>query len=869
MSDPTEKVKQALGARYAIERSVGEGGMATVYLADDLKHHRQVAIKVLRPDLAAVLGAERFLREIRTTANLQHPHILPLFDSGEAGSFLFYVMPFVEGESLRDRLDREKELGVEESVRITTEVASALDYAHRHGVIHRDVKPANILLHDGSALVTDFGIALAVRNAGAERITETGLSLGTPYYMSPEQATGDRDIGARSDIYSLAAVLYEMLAGEPPHAGGTVQAVIAKVLTEPVRPLDELRESVPPHVALAVAQALAKIPADRFVTAVEFAEALRNPAFGLSRGRASTSVGASIATARRVNAAAIGMAAFVLGGLAGWLIHRPAAVPAPPVVRFEIRPDSGQLMEGVPAISPDGTTIVYEVSSGSEARLMVRRTDETESHPLPGSDGGVAPFFSPDGEWVAFGTGTALRKTRLDGGTPTPVATLSGFFAGGSWGADNSIVYAVWPQGRLYRIPSSGGRPTPIVLPDSTIRAMWPVLLPDGGTLLFQAIPIAKPDAHTMALDLATGTLHDLGPKRGTRFVRPDALVYVVASGELLWQRFDFSRYDSIGPALQIAPSVAIGSGVSGFTASESGTVAYTPGVSWSRNLVLLDRDGAETLLASGPGIWAPRFSPDSRRVAYGAYPQGKAEADLWIRDLSGGASQRLTYEGRDSNDPTWSPDGKHIAFSAIRDSLQKEKDLFIQAVGGDGSAEPLVTRPGTQWTSDWSRDGSTIVYTEVSNSTSDDIWSTSVGGGEPRPLLVTPFAEEGARLSPDGSWVAYTSNETGRDQVYVQAFPTLGNKIVVSEDGGRDPAWRGDGRELYYWHQNQLVAAELTPTTPLKVKRRDVLFSKNYLTGIHANYDVTNDGQHFVLVTGGASSNGLTVVLNAVERER
>src|SRR5216117_278486 len=267
----------ALAARYRIERELGHGGMATVYLAHDLKHDRRVAIKVLRPELAAVIGADRFLSEIKTTANLQHPHILALHDSGQADSFLFYVMPYVEGESLRDRLTREKQLPIDDAVRIASEVASALDYAHRHGVIHRDIKPENILLHDGRALVADFGIALAASKAGGSRMTETGMSLGTPDYMSPEQAMGEREITARSDVYALGAVLYEMLVGEPPFTGPTAQAVVAKVLTEAAPAVRTKRATVPEHVEDLIQVALQKLPADRFGTAAEFGAALATP----------------------------------------------------------------------------------------------------------------------------------------------------------------------------------------------------------------------------------------------------------------------------------------------------------------------------------------------------------------------------------------------------------------------------------------------------------------------------------------------------------------------------------------------------------------------------------------------------------------
>src|SRR2546423_3079825 len=293
MSDRLEQVQRAF-ATYVVERELGSGGMATVYLAHDKKHDRKVAIKVLHAELAAVLGADRFLQEIRVTANLQHPHILGLIDSGitaeDAGELRgrpYYVMPLVKGESLRQRLDKEQQLPVSDAVRIATEVASALDYAHRQGVIHRDIKPENILLHDGSAIVADFGIALAVTEAGGARITQTGLSLGTPGYMSPEQAMGERTITARSDIYSLGAVTYEMLAGEPPFTGPTVQAVVARVMTEEPRPLATQRRNVPANVAAAVSHALEEIPADRFSSAHEFAEALNNPLFTLSSALAT------------------------------------------------------------------------------------------------------------------------------------------------------------------------------------------------------------------------------------------------------------------------------------------------------------------------------------------------------------------------------------------------------------------------------------------------------------------------------------------------------------------------------------------------------------------------------------------------------
>ena len=395
MTELLERLHAALADNYEVERELGQGGMATVYLANDVKHHRKVAIKVLKPELAAVLGAERFLAEIRTTANLQHPHILPLFDSGIADGFLYYVMPFVEGESLRDRLKREQQLPIADAVRIASEVAGALDYAHRHNVIHRDIKPENILLHDGRALVADFGIALAASHAGGSRMTETGMSLGTPHYMSPEQAMGQREITARSDIYSLGAMTYEMLVGEPPFTGPTAQAIVARVMTETPAPPSRHRDTVPEAVDDAVLTALAKLPADRFATAAEFAAALTGDVVPARRStRAMT---------RAQPVAPRGRRGVLYGGLAVAALlarrrHRRSHRPAPragaagsdaPVTRFVLQPGAGAEvafpvgnMTTYLALSPDGQQVVYAAQHGGPGWALDIRPS-TSSTPAP------------------------------------------------------------------------------------------------------------------------------------------------------------------------------------------------------------------------------------------------------------------------------------------------------------------------------------------------------------------------------------------------------------------------------------------------------------------------------------------------------
>src|SRR5688572_17895579 len=334
MSTVAERLATALGDRYRIERELGQGGMATVYLAEDLKHKRKVALKVLKPELAAVLGADRFVQEITTTASLQHPHILPLFDSGTADGFLFYVMPFIQGETLREKLNRETQLGVDEAVRITTDVADALQYAHEQGVIHRDIKPENILLANGRPMVADFGIALAVSAAAGGRMTETGLSLGTPHYMSPEQATADKDLTGRSDIYSMGSALYEMLTGNPPHVGASAQQIIMKIIADTPRPVTELRRAVPPNVAAAVAKSIEKLPADRFETARAFAEALKNPSF--TTATAFTASGAAAGGWKQRAAIPLAFTSIALLVAAGWGWLR--AEPVAPVARFDLDP---------------------------------------------------------------------------------------------------------------------------------------------------------------------------------------------------------------------------------------------------------------------------------------------------------------------------------------------------------------------------------------------------------------------------------------------------------------------------------------------------------------------------------------------------
>ena len=512
MADALDGLTAALADRYRIDVGpdgqpplLGQGGMATVYLAHDLKHHRKVAVKLIRPNVAAAVGAERFLHEIQVTANLQHPHILGLIDSGVvrvstagegAVTLPYYVMPYVEGESLRQKLSREIQLPVEEALTITKAVASALDYAHRHGVIHRDIKPENILLHEGQALVADFGIALALTAAGGARLTETGVALGTPQYMSPEQGVGDREVGPRSDIFALGCVVYEMLAGEPPFTGPTAQAIIAKTIRDTPQPLRVGRPSVPVSVDLAVGKALEKLPADRFGTAGEFVKALEA---GTNVVTPTAGPEPAVARASMIGRGVAVAAAFLSVGIGVGMWLRPRLVPAPPrpVMRFglEMNPSVNSVAIGNRlALSPDGTTLVYVGGEGPEVRLYAQAFDRArassfesddvrESKPVPGTAGAAIPFFSPDGQWIGFVANGGLQKVPLAGGEPTRIA-LAEQISGASWGPDNTIVFA--SKGDLWRVPASGGEPAVLARPAQGEHALAdPSVLPDGKAVAF------------------------------------------------------------------------------------------------------------------------------------------------------------------------------------------------------------------------------------------------------------------------------------------------------------------------------------------------------------------------------------------------
>ena len=868
MSDAQPRLAAALADRYRIERELGAGGMATVYLALDLRHDRQVALKVLRPELSAVIGAQRFLAEIKTTANLQHPHILSLFDSGEAGGLVYYVMPYVDGESLRDRLNREKQLPVDEALRIAREVLDALEYAHQKGIIHRDIKPENILLHGGHAAVADFGIALAAsRSNDATRMTETGMSLGTPHYMAPEQAMGERDITARADIYALGCVLYEMLVAEPPFQGPTAQAIIARVMTEEPRSLTLQRRTIPPHIESAVLTALAKLPADRFATAAQFIAALGNPSFASTTTFARPAYAPARSWRQRVVTAAPWFLLAAIGGIVAWNRFNVRPPLPPPILRVGLELPANALWEDQAgagmALSPDGTLLVYNGRDTTGSHLFLRAMDRMIPVAIPGTAGAMNPSFSLDGRWLGFVIQGKIFRVPATGGAPEMICapgTQNTF----SWFDSRSVVYA---DTSGLRLCSMDGGSTLLFRADSNEQLIWPQVLPDRRGVLYTYR--RGSEFHLGVYDVARKTGDSLGIiGSNPRYVTPGYLVYATLDGVVRTVPFNLKQLKVTGEPVVVVQGARVGSGgAAKMAVGSSGTMVMAPGQSGERVLELVDRRGGVVRLPLPMGPYNfPRFSPDGRQVAV---VQGDLESTIWLFDRGQGTLTRLTFDSGASR-PTWTRDGKRIVYSRIRGI---EGDLRVIDADGSTSADSLLAVSGMQFFQTlFTPDGRTMVVRTTSSS-GRNIWRVSLDSTplKLQSLLTSPADERGIALSPDGRWLAYVSDESGRQEVYVRAFPGMDGRRQISLEGGVEPVWSRRGDEILYRNGPTLLSATVRLNPQFEVVSRQTLFSNpDYILNTYEpNYDLSDDGQRLVMVRGIGRSGGLSITLNWFENFR
>jgi Tol biopolymer transport system component len=853
LSDTISRLNAALEGRYRIQRELGAGGMATVYLAEDLRHDREVAIKVLRPELAAVIGGDRFVTEIKTTAGLQHPHILPLFDSGQADTFVFYVMPYVRGESLRDRLDREKQLPIEEAVAIAGKVAGALQHAHDRGVIHRDVKPANILLQDGEPVVADFGIALAVSAAGGGRLTETGLSLGTPHYMSPEQASADRDPDARSDVYALGCILYEMLVGAPPFVAPSAQATLVKILTDEAPPVSSGRKAVPPHVDAVVRKALEKLPADRFESAETFRSALANPSF---QHAATGGVAGRAGSARSK-----------VSGEGGWWSHPLSKVAAALVVILAalqvLGPSATSTAEESPALvsafdltmgsfawigslslDPDGSLLVFEAGRGGGTDGIYRRaSDSSRIVEMQGAEGGGYPRISPDGRFVAFLRDRELRLVPIDGGASSLVATLppSDDFNSLAWYGNDALVFTT--ENFIGRVAPAGGEPEVLYRTSGSQTMAHPVLAPNERWLLFTERLADQPVLRR--LDLESGSLSFLLENAADARLVGDAWLLFTVPGEGVFVRpFDAEAGAILEgepqPLFQDVGHVDRFFGVS-LAIAANGTVVHSTGGNdpdLFRTLISVDLGGTESTLRLPLRVAysVPRWSPDGRRLAY------QESSNIWIFDAVTGARDQLTSSGASFN-PLWQADGSAVSYT------ERTADSTFIWLHPLGSGEPRTRLIGWEgallhlsWA--WTSDGRYLVHTQGEPGLWD-IWVLDTETGDAFPYLRADGWQENApSLSPDDRWVAYESNEEGVNHIYVRSFPEPGDAVRVSDRTGIGARWARDGERLFYRAGDTVMVARVRTEGQFEVVSRQALFS-----GTYVGHDLHPDGDRFVVI--------------------
>jgi serine/threonine-protein kinase len=873
--EPLERLKSALADRYTIERQIGAGGMADVYLTHDLRHNRKVAIKVMHRDLAELVGVDRFLREIETTAKLQHPHILPLFDSGSIDGTVFYVMPYVEGESLRSRLKRETQLPIADALRITKEIATGLGYAHRHGVIHRDIKPDNVLFQDGEAVLADFGISLPKSdNHSTTRLTQAGVSLGTPAYMSPEQVTG-QDVDRRSDIYSLGAVAYEMLAGQPPFTGNSVQTVLSRVISEDPRPVRDHRRSVPPHVAGAIGKALEKLPADRWQTATEFVDAL---------------TGRDVHVVDRLAPSKWTLIPWVLAAALaialGWvgLLTQRAEVPSSGVTRFFVDFDKGMVPSYTPIVrlSADGRQLFLSAMVDRREEVLRHVFDRVGMQVVEGAGqgeqgtGNSRAFVSPDGRWVAYARQKRLWKVPVEGGTAIDLARAD--WAGGSWGRNGKLLYTQAYNTGLWSVSEGGGDERELTKPDASKAELghwWPQILPDGDHVLFTAYRVPIENATIELLTISTGERKVLLTGGVYGFYVPSGHLLFAVGETIRAVPFDLDRLEVRGLPVSVVDDVAMNltDGAAAFDVSDTGTLAYLPVDSYisDTEVVLVDRSGKESLALPRPDRYSnPRLSPDGRRVSVDIR-SANSMGDVWVFEIGRSGGTRISAEGGREFGAEWTPDGKQLIFSSERPFF----DLYRRAADATQPAEALLTASYDHYTGSVSRDGKLFAFSVAVPG--GEIWTVPLQGPPtPAKYFANGFNLGHPTLSPDGRWMAYDSDESGQGvDVFIQSFPDPKLKRVkVSPAHGSEPMWTQGGRELVYREGDKVMAVSIDLATGASGPPQ-VLFSGPYPDNPGwtrpRSFDVTPDGQRFLLtkLPGERLQPRIMVVLNWFEELR
>ncbi len=897
---------------YEIIAPIGRGGMGEVYRARDTRLDRTVAIKVLPSHLSSdPARRQRFEREAKTISSLNHPHICTLHDVGQQDGTDYLVMEYLEGETLAQRLEKGP-LPLEQVLLYATEIADALDKAHRKGVTHRDLKPGNILLTKTGTKLLDFGLAkLAVAPVSSaatgggdaaaialptasKSLTVEGTILGTFQYMAPEQLEG-KEVDARTDIFAFGAVVYEMVTGKKAFEGKSQASVMAAILEREPPAMSTLQPMTPPALDRVVKKCLAKEPEKRWQAASDLCDELKwiaeaDVAPRFIGADAGLKPGATAPLHRRALPWVLA-GLFLVAIIAGIAVWSLKPTPPRPVTRTVITLPPGERLAGLGqpavALSPDGNQLVYVATRGGTQQLYLRAMDSLEAKPIPGTEGAANPFFSPDGQWLGFFEGGKLKKVSVSGGAALTLCSASATPPGASWGSQGMIAFAPTLASVLRQVSDAGGAPQPLTrLEKGEVGHRWPEFLPGGKAVLFAAAKGATnwTNAKVAVQSVGTGERRDLfiiqagtqlryapsGPTAIASGRQAGHLVYAQA-GTVMAVPFDPQRLEVTGAALPVVEGVlqSTFTGAAQYSVSATGSLVYVPGgpQAAQRRLVWVNRHGAEQPLPAPVHAYRqPRLSLDGRRVAVTI--EGP-DAQVWLYDLSRETLTRWTFEGNVNLNPVWTPDGKRMAFQSNREGPQ---NLFWQLADGSGGLERLTTSEYNHAPNSWSPDGQLLAFIEITPTTGWDIWVLRLSDRKAQPFLRTPFNESAPWFSPDGRWLAYVSDESGRFEVYVQPYPGPGGKWLISTEGGVEPVWNPNGRELFYRNGDKMMAVEVTTRPGFSAGKPKALFEGKYLPTpvTFPNYDVSPDGQRFLMLKPSepeaAAPTQINVVLNWFE---
>ena len=865
-------VGQRLGP-YEILSAIGAGGMGEVYRARDARLNRDVALKILPEAFSRDPQRKaRFEREAQILASLNHPNIAAIYGLEESDSTLALFMELVEGPTLADRI-RNGPIPLDETLPIAKQIASALEYAHDKNIIHRDLKPANIkVTADGAVKVLDFGLAKAMSDDSAESdlsnsptlsmaATRQGVILGTAAYMSPEQAKG-KQVDRRTDVWAFGCVLYAMLTGKEAFQGEDITEILAAVMkTEP--DWQALPAATPIQIRTLLKRCLQKDKALRMQAAgdarIEIQETLT------ARAEPQAVVASKLGGWRLpLSLALFALIVAALGGLAVWNLK---PTPAKAVSRTVITLPPGDQLASLDfpaiAISPDGMQLAYVAIHAGTRQIFLRALDSLEAKPVPGTDEANTPFFSPDGHWLGFFVGGTLKKISVGGGAPVTLAH-GAVPSGATWSSDGEIVFAPTNLSVIEQISDGGGAPRPLThLDKGEARHLWPELLPGSKAALF-ATTGANPGI--VVQTLSSGEWHDLiSGGTAPHYATTGHLIY--AQGEnLMAAPFDPKRLQITGAAIPLVEGVLQYGFLGGtqYALSRTGSLVYVPsGTVPAKRLVWVSRDGTEQVLAALPhGYTYPRISPDGRRAVVTITEQ---EGQLWLYDLSRGTLTRLTFGPNLYINPAWTPDGKRIAFMSNREG---PLNIFWQLADGSGGLERLTTGEYTQAPGSFSPDGQELAFIEVNPTTGLDIWVLRMGDHRVQPFLRTPFDESAPTFSPDGHWLAYISDESGRWEVYVQPYPGPGGKYQISTEGGTEPAWNPNGRELFYRNRDKMMSVDISTQPIFSASKPRMLFQGPYAATplTFPYYDVSPDGQRFLMIKPGQETSSAATQIVIVQ---